>query len=115
MRKLFPLLAVAALFSGLSAVAFAATAAEDKTVTGDGMCAKCALKETTTCQNVVIVTEGDKKTTYYLEGDVSEKAHKKLGICGASKAAPVKLKVTGSLEEKDGKKVIDVKSIDKAD
>jgi hypothetical protein len=115
MRKLFPLLAVTVLFSGLSAVAFAATAAEDKTITGDAMCGKCAMKETSSCQNVVIVTEGDKKTNYYLEGAVSKKAHQALGICTAKKDAPIKVKVTGTLEEKDGKKVIDVKSIDKAD
>ena len=41
---------------------------DDKKVTikGDGMCAKCALKETKTCQNAVIVTKDGKKTTYYL-------------------------------------------------
>ena len=30
------------------------------------LCAKCALKETKTCQNAVIVTKDGKKETYYL-------------------------------------------------
>ena len=56
MRKLLMLAAVGVLFSGVSAL----MAADDKkvTVTGDGMCAKCALKETKTCQNVVIEEQG---------------------------------------------------------
>jgi hypothetical protein len=111
MRKLFPLLAVSVLFSGVSF----ALAAEDKTVTGDAVCAKCALKEQKTCQNVVMVKEGDKIVNYYLTGDVSKKSHGALGICTASKDAPIKVKVTGSCEEKDGKKVIEVTKIEKAE
>ena len=53
--------------------------------------------------------------TYYLEGEASKKAHQKLGICTASKDAPIKVKVTGKAVEKDGKKVIEVSKIDKAD
>ena len=75
MRKLMMLAGAGVLFCGLALVK-----ADDKgtkvTIEGDGMCAKCALKETKTCQNVVIVTKNDKKTTYYLvhEG-VSKKSH----------------------------------------
>ena len=112
MRKLFPLLAVAVFFTGLTAVAFAAA---DKTVTGDAVCAKCALKEKPTCQNVVMVKEGDKTVNYYLEGPESKKAHQALGICTAKKDAGIKVKVTGTCEEKDGKQVITVSKIDKAD
>ena len=111
MRKLFSLLAVSVLFSGVGL----ALAAEDKTVTGDAVCAKCALKETKTCQNTVTTDEGGKKVTYYLTGAASKKAHGPLGICTASKDAPVKVKVTGKLEEKDGKKVIEVSKIEKVD
>ena len=93
-------------------------AADDKkvTVTGDGMCAKCALKETKTCQNVVIEDKDGKKTTYYLvhEG-VSKKAHGSLGFCMASKDSPVKVKVTGTVEEKDGKKEMTAEKIDKVE
>lgn len=111
MRKLFPLLAVAAILSVVSL----AVAAEEKTWTGDAVCAKCALKETKTCQNALMVKEDGKAVTYYLEGEASKKAHQKLGICTASKDAPIKVKVTGKAVEKDGKKVIEVSKIDKAD
>lgn len=113
MRKLFPMLAVSAVlafgFVGL------VKAAEDKTITGDAVCAKCALKETKTCQNVVILKEDDKDVTYYLEGAESKAAHAKLGICMASKDAPIKVKVTGKVGEKDGKKTLEVSKIEKVD
>lgn len=112
MRKLlFPLLAVSFVLAGVSLT----VAAEEKTITGDAVCGKCALKETKTCQNVVMVEEGGKTVNYYLTGDESEKNHKKLGICGAKKDSPVKVKVTGDLTEKDGKKMIEVTKIEKVD
>jgi hypothetical protein len=111
MRKFFPLLAVAVFFSGL-AYAFAAG---DKTITGDAVCAKCALKEAPSCQNVVLVKEGDKEVKYYLEGAESKKAHHELGICGAKKDSPVKVKVTGTCEKKGDKLVITVSKIEKSE
>jgi len=71
---------------------------EEKTVTGEGKCAKCALKEADSCQNVVQVKEGDKTVTYYLvHNDVSKKFHE--NICKETK----KITVTGTLKEVDGK------------
>jgi aspartyl/asparaginyl-tRNA synthetase len=99
MRKLFPLLAVAVLFSGLALVVRAADDKE-KTVTGEGACAKCSLKETKTCQNAVTVQEGGKKVTYYLtKNKVSNDFHK--NVCQTTE----KIKVTGTVktEPKDGK------------
>ena len=73
-------------------------AADEKTVTGEGKCAKCALKETDSCQNVVQVKEGDKTVTYYLvHNDVSKKFHD--NICKETK----KITVTGTVKEVDGK------------
>ena len=70
----------------------------EKTVTGEGKCAKCTLKETDSCQNVVQVKEGDKTVTYYLvRNDVSKKLHDSL--CKESK----KITVTGTVKEVDGK------------
>ncbi len=75
MRKVFPLLAVSVLFSGLTLV----LAAEEKTITGEGQCAKCSLKETKTCQNAIVTDEGGKKVTYYLiHNAVSKKFHKNI-------------------------------------
>ncbi len=99
MRKLFPLLAVAFLCSVALAVA-----AEVKTITGDAVCAKCALGESKKCQNTVTTTEDGKKVTYYLiNNKFFGPAHKSLGICTADKAAGVKVKATGEVAEKDGK------------
>jgi hypothetical protein len=111
MRKLLPLLAVAAFFSGVGLAV--AAVAEEKTVTGEAVCAKCALKETSSCQNVVMVEEGGKKVNYYLTGEASKKAHQSLNICTAKKDAGIKVKVTGTLSEKDGKKEIEVSKIEK--
>jgi hypothetical protein len=109
MRKLIPLLAAAFVCSVVSL----AVAAETKTITGGAVCAKCALKEKPQCQNAVIVKENGKDVTYYLEGDKSKKVHQSFGICSAKKDAPVQVKVTGTVEEKDGKKVMTVENISK--
>ena len=54
------------LFLAASATVLAA-AADEKTITGDATCAKCALKEAKTCQNVVLVKDGDKEVKYYMD------------------------------------------------
>src|SRR5437867_11915594 len=80
------------------ALALKAPADDGKTVTGEGKCAKCALKETDSCQNVVQVKEGGKTVTYYLvHNDVSKKFHD--NICKETK----KITVTGTVKEVDGK------------
>jgi|SRR5438094_961439 len=93
--------------SFLLVAATAAFAAEAKkvTLTGEGKCAKCALKESDTCQNTIQVTENGKKVTYYLEGDKSKEFHSK--IC----KAPKDVKATGTVKTVDGKKVMTVDSI----
>jgi hypothetical protein len=112
MRKLVVLGAVGVLFSGLS---FLRAADDEKvTVKGDGMCAKCALKETKDCQNVVIENKDGKKTTYYMvKNAVAKKAHQRDGFCMATKDDPIKVKVTGTVEEKDGKKMMTAEKIEK--
>ncbi len=112
MRKLYGLFGMAAVFTCMS-LAYAADAV---TVTGDGVCAKCALKEKPTCQNVVIAKEDGKEVKYYLvQNAVAKKAHQAEGICQASTDAPVKLKVTGTVVEKDGKKELTATKIEKAE
>src|ERR1041385_7521072 len=69
-----------------------------KTVIGTGLCGKCSLKETESCQNVIQVEKSGKKTSYYLvQNDVSKKFHEK--IC----KAPAKVKATGTVKKVDGK------------
>jgi hypothetical protein len=113
MRKLLLLAAVGVLFSGVGVLS---AAQDDKkvTISGEGMCAKCALKETSSCQNVVIVTKDGKKETYYLaKNDVAKKAHAADGFCQASKDDPIKVKVTGTVEKKDDKLVMTAEKIEK--
>ena len=78
------------------------------TIKGDGLCAKCGLKDKDAkkCQNAVVVTKDGKKTTYYLAGKLSDDAHKSLGFCNASKDEPVKVEVTGTCEKKGDKLVL---------
>ena len=102
MRKLMTLAAAVVLFCGLALVK--ADEGKKVTIEGEGMCGKCALKETKSCQNVVIVTKDGKETKYYLEkNEFFKDAHSKLKICTASKDSPIKVKVTGTVVKKDDK------------
>lgn len=104
MRKLFPLFAVAAaLFTASS------FAADPVTVTGEGKCAKCELKESKTCQAVIEVEEAGKTVKYYLAQNKASKDYHKT-ICTET----VKTTATGTVEEKDGKKVLTATTVEKA-
>src|SRR5262249_34720698 len=106
MRKILTLVAVGVLFSCVGLLR--ADEGKKITIKGDGMCAKCALKEAKTCQNAVIVTKDGKKTTYYLTGKPSMEVHKSMGFCNATKDDPVKVEVTGTCEKKGDKLVLTV-------
>jgi len=102
------------LLSSLAGVALLALAtpafAEEKTITGEGKCGKCALHETEKCQNVIQAKEGDKTVTYYLaDNDVSKAFHKD-NLCKGSK----QVTATGEVSEKDGKKILTVSKIEAA-
>src|SRR6476646_487040 len=95
------LLFSAALVGFMAASLMFAADKESKeiTITGDGKCAKCALKETDSCQNAIQVEKGANKGTYYLaKNDVSKEFHD--NICKETK----KVKATGTVKEVDGKK-----------
>jgi hypothetical protein len=75
---------------------------EKKTLEGTLTCTKCALKETDKCGHALVVKEGDKKVTYYLDDKgKDEKYHSQ--VCTEDKDA----KVTGKIVEKDKKKWIE--------
>jgi hypothetical protein len=81
--------------------------AAEKTLKGEGLCAKCELKETSKCQNAIRVEEGGKKVVYYIdESEASKGLHKKL--CSATE----KLVVKGTVSEKDGKKWVKASKIE---
>ena len=87
----------------------AATQAADATVTltGEAKCAKCSLKETDACQNVVITEDAGKKVTYYFaKNKASDDFHKE--VCTATK----KVKAVGTVKEEGGKKMLTLEKIE---
>ena len=104
-------LLVAAIAAFVLAATTTRTFAEDKeiTVTGDGKCAKCSLKETEKCQNVIQTkTDGKDVTYYFAQNDVSKKFHENL--CQESK----KVTATGTVKEVNGKMEFTAKKIELA-
>ena len=98
-------LALAAL-AGLISVR-AAEASNEKTVTGTAKCAKCILKQSDSCQNVLEVKKGNKTTSYVLaDNDVSKEFHK--NICKEAKEVKATFAVTGD----KGKKIFTAKKIE---
>ncbi|PAW65521.1 MAG: hypothetical protein B9S38_15150 [Verrucomicrobiia bacterium Tous-C4TDCM] len=96
MKKLTISLFVAAIAFTLSAAQ-----AEEKTYEGEMSCAKCNLKTAETCEDTLKVGE----TLYLLEegGDRRTSEH----VCSGS----AKAKVTGKVEERDGKKFLVVSKL----
>lgn len=81
-----------------------APAAKEVTLKGTQQCAKCSLHEADKCQDVLTVKEGDKSVNYYLtKGDAVK--HKCQGTTE-------NVSVTGTVEEKDGKKWVKVSKLE---
>lgn len=102
MIQTLKMLGYAAVVSSLVAISPAFGAkdkpAKERTLTGELKCAKCALKEGDTCQNV-LVAEGKKgktETLYLEQNDVAKKAHEE--IC----KEPKKATVTGTVKKAKG-------------
>ena len=113
MKKTSKLIACIAGLALLAIVMPTFAAEKDKdapiTITGQGMCSKCALKETEKCHTVIQVEKNGKKVNYYLaKNDMSEAFHK--NICTESK----KVTATGTLKKKDDKKELTVTKLDLA-
>lgn len=102
MKNLLKIVSIAVLT--LSVSAFAAN--KEVTLTGEGKCAKCALKKSDSCQNVIEVKNKDATKLYYLTGDVSKAFHGEL--CSKTK----NIKVVGVGSEADGKNLIAVSKIE---
>lgn len=91
MKKLLSALSVLGL-----AFTLASVQAEEKTFEGEMSCAKCNLKQADACEDTLKV--GD--TLYLLEEDGKRKTSEH--VCSGS----AKAKVTGKVEERDGKKFL---------
>jgi hypothetical protein len=84
--------------------------AKEVSLTGSMACAKCVLKDAdaTACQSVLQVKDGDNTVRYYLaDNQVAKDAHAK--VCHH---AVDKVTVTGTVEEKDGKKWITASKVE---
>jgi hypothetical protein len=107
-------IAVMASVAGLALLAlatptFAAEDGKEVTVTGEGKCGKCSLKETEKCQNVIEAKEGGKTVKYYLtQNETSKEFHD--NICKEAK----KVTATGTVKEVDGKKQLTASKIELA-
>ena len=97
-----------ALFS-LATPTFAADADKEVTVTGEGKCGKCSLKETEKCQNVIEAKENGKTIKYYLTQNATSKEFHD-NICKEAK----KVTATGTVKEVDGKKELTASKIEVA-
>ncbi len=102
--------AVRMMLAAVALVCFLAPAqAEDKkeeakevTLKGTITCAKCDLEVEKKCTTVIKVKEKDKDVIYYLDETSGKKYHGK--IC----KTPMKGSITGTVSEKDKKKIITV-------
>lgn len=93
----------------LGSVALAAEKEKEITLTGMGQCAKCSLKQTSDCQNALVIKNGGKDEVYLLtENDVSKKFHD--NVC----TDVAEIKVTGVVKEVAGKKEITASKIELA-
>lgn len=79
----------------------------EKELKGSVCCAKCELGEAKKCATVIKVKENGKDVVYYFD-DASHKKHHDAYCKGSTEMV-----VKGKVEEKDGKKVIVVSSIEK--
>ncbi len=107
MTRTLSRLALAAIVS-LGLVA-AATAADEVTLTGKILCAKCSLKQagTKSCQDALVVTGANAGQYYIVKNAVMEKfGH----VCTGQREAVV----TGTVTEKGGQKWIEASKIEPA-
>jgi hypothetical protein len=110
MKRHLIVLFAAVACAGLSGVV-RADDAKSVTLKGTMECSKCELKETTACGNVLVVKDGAASTKYYLvDNDLSKGNHK--AVCMAPKE---NVSVTGTVQDKDGKKWLTASKIDMPD
>jgi hypothetical protein len=111
--KTIPTLFAALLGLALITPAFAADASkapEEKTFKGEMKCGKCALKESDTCQNVLLVKKDDKEQEFWLaENEVSKAFHTQ--VCKETK----KVTVTGKVTKEGKKKILTADKIEVAE
>lgn len=94
----------------LAGSAFAADEAmQPVTLEGKATCEKCDLGKAEKCNSVLVVGEDDATVTYNLAGEAGGEWHKK--VCMGAK----EVKMTGTVEEMEGKKTFVVTEINEFD
>ncbi|HEX4590824.1 MAG TPA: DUF6370 family protein [Gemmataceae bacterium] len=106
MVKFAKMFAVALALVAVIATAQARPEKDEKTLKGTVTCAKCDLGVESKCATVVKVKEGDKDVVYYFDAAGHKKYHGK--VC----QKPTEGTVTGTVSEKDGKKLVTVSKLD---
>jgi hypothetical protein len=102
------------ILGGLAVAAWGAQTTPQKEVSlkGKVMCARCELKmkEFKQCQTVIEVQEGGKAVLYFFKDKGHEESYHE-EVCGGGRKDAT---VTGTVEEKDGKKWITPKKVEYA-
>ena len=104
MRPAFALL----LALGLGLTLWTGAEGQDKkevTIKGQVICAKCGLMKETKCMTTVLEKKDGKEIIDYFDTASHKKYHS--AICQEAKDGTV----TGTVSEKDGKKIIEVKEV----
>lgn len=99
---------LAAIVATVFLASFVSSArADEQTLKGEALCTKCELHQTDKCSTAIRVKVDGKDVLYYaVNNDVAKKFHK--NIC----QAPAKVTATGTVTEKDGKKMIELTKIE---
>ncbi|MDA1277150.1 MAG: DUF6370 family protein [Verrucomicrobia bacterium] len=107
MKRILVALSVTGLFLAATTTTFADDA--EKTIKGEAQCAKCSLKKSDACANVIVAKVEGKEVVYFLKDKkdktVSKDFHKQ--VCSAKK----KVEAHGTVAEHDGKHELTVASI----
>src|ERR1039458_8132934 len=108
-KSLLLLIAAGLLVAVAPSRLFAAdTKNKEVTLTGTCVCGKCVLHETKVCENVLQIQKDGKTTSYYLvQNDISKAFHD--NIC---KTDGEKVTATGTVSQKDGKRMMTVSKIE---
>jgi len=76
------------------------------TLTGKITCAHCDLKVGTECATVIVAKENNQDVIYYLDEKSNKANHE--AICAAAKEGSV----TGTISQKEGKRIITASKVD---
>ena len=106
MKKMLLGLSITGLFLLGASSTFAAD--KDATIKGEAQCAKCSLKKSDKCANVIVEKVDGKDVIYYVaKNEVGDKSLPHKLICQTTK----KVEAHGTFKEVDGKKELTLTSI----